>query len=481
MQPFPENVAVDNPRSDASLSDSPQTVGNVVEVTEILHQLRQTYLGDSRPWIVGFSGGKDSSCLCQLVFKMLMDLPQDLRKKEVHVISSDTLVESPLIERRLSLVHSQMSSFAKEMNLPIRVQMLRPTLQDSFWVNLIGRGYPSPNRWFRWCTDRLKINPSTRYITEQVRRNGEVVILLGARKNESASRAQTLGEYAIAESRMRRHTTLLGAFVYTPLEDFDSKEVWATLLSMPPPWGGTNRDLVQFYRKADRECPLVLDTTTPSCGGSRFGCWTCTVVEKDRAVEGLIEDGETWLQPLLDFRDWLKQIRDDPRAREETQKSQKKRKIYAMRNGKAFEAPEHRGHKILGPFTIETRHKILRRLMETQEKLGKEDSRLITQEELAAIQTLWIYEGDSPRAVEKIAGKYMSKNGRSISTLAKEKDDLGYLLQLCEKEEVPLQLLETLLAVERDLSGLSRRRDLYSRLEKVLEEHIMSELASGGI
>ena len=195
----------------------------------------------------------------------------------------------------------------------------------------------------------------------------------------------------------------------------------------------------------------------------------------------MIEDGETWLQPLLGFRDWLKEIRDDPRAREETQKSQKKRMIHAMKNGKTFEAPEHRGHKILGPFTIETRHKILRRLMETQKKLGKKDCQLITQEELAAIQTLWMYEGDSPRSVEKIAGKYMSKNGRTLSTLAKEKDDLGYLLQLCEKEEVPLQLLETLLAVERDLTGLSRRRDLYSRLEKVLEEHIMAELASGGI
>jgi DNA sulfur modification protein DndC len=454
---------------------------NLPSITEILKELRETYLNDGRPWIVGFSGGKDSSCLCQLVFKTLLDLPPELRKKEVHIISSDTLVESPLIERRLALVHSQMTSFVKATNLPIKVQMLRPALQDSFWVNLIGRGYPSPNRWFRWCTDRLKINPSTRYITEQVRKNGEVVILLGARKNESASRAQTLGEYAIPGTKMRRHTTLLGAFVYTPLEDLDSKEVWATLLQMPPPWGGTNRELVQFYRKADRECPLVVDTTTPSCGGSRFGCWSCTVVERDRAVEGLIEDGETWLQPLLDFRNWLKEIRDDPRAREETQKSQKKRMIHAMKNGKAFEAPEHRGHKILGPFTIEARHKILQRLMETQKKLGKEECKLISQEELAAIQTLWIYEGDSSRSVQKIAGKFMSKNGRAPSTLAKEKDDLGYLLQLCEKEEVSLQLLETLLAVERDLSGLSRRRDLYSRLEKVLEEHIMSELASGGI
>jgi DNA sulfur modification protein DndC len=444
----------------------------------ILNGLKETYLADRRPWIIGFSGGKDSSLLCQLVFKMLLDLRPEDRKKEVHVISSDTLVESPLIESRLSKVHSQMAAFVRDKNLPITIQMLRPTLSDSFWVNLIGRGYPSPNRWFRWCTDRLKINPASRYITEQVRQNGEVVILLGARKTESASRAQTLGEYAIPGSRMRRHTTLTGAFVYTPLEDLDTKEVWIILLQMPPPWGGSNRELLQFYRKADGECPLVVDTTTPSCGGSRFGCWVCTVVERDRAIEGLIEDGEVWLQPLLDFRNWLKKIRDDPLAREETRKSQKRKMMHAIKNGKKFEAPEHRGHKVLGPFTMETRHEILKRLMDIQKKLSKEEYRLISPEELAAIQTLWIYEGDSPRSVERIVGEYVPRNGTS-STLSREKDDLGFLLQLCEKEEVPLPLLETLLAVERDLSGLSRRRDLYARLEKVLGEHILSEMASG--
>ena len=474
-------LASDPIRNSLSLGNEYQIVGKMAEVTDILQQLKQTYLSDNRPWIVGFSGGKDSSCLAQLVFRMMLSLPPSDRKKEVHLISADTLVETPLIERRLTQVLAQMSSFVEKNDLPIKVHKLRPVLDETFWVNLIGRGYPSPNRWFRWCTDRLKIRPSSRYIAEQVRKNGEVTILLGARKSESASRAQTMGEHAIPELSMRRHTSIPGAYIYTPLEDLTTREVWAILLQMPPPWGGTNKELVTFYRKADGECPLVLDTTTPSCGGSRFGCWVCTVVDRDRSIEGLIEEGEEWLKPLLEFRNWLKEIRDDPSKREATRKSHKKRMIMAKKNGRDFKAPEHRGHVVLGPFTMETRHEILRRLLETQRKLGKEGARLISNEELVAIGALWNYEGDSPKVIQRICGNSVGEIRRESSSIVScRSDDLGSLLEICERRETPLQLIERLLAVEKDFSGLSRRRDMNSRLERILEEHLLSELSAGG-
>ncbi|MFW9944765.1 MAG: DNA phosphorothioation system sulfurtransferase DndC [Candidatus Sifarchaeia archaeon] len=449
-------------------------------MTEIETNLKDTYLADDRPWIIGFSGGKDSSLLVQLTLKMLQGLPEGQRDKEVHIISSNTLVESPLMTERLLEIHREIRAFVTSKALPVRVELLRPSLQDTFWVNLIGRGYPSPNRWFRWCTDRLKIKPATKYITDQVRENGEVVILLGARKSESASRSQTMGEYAIPGMKMRRHNTLVGAFVYTPLEDMDTKEVWSLLFKNPPPWGGNNRELLRFYKKADKELPLVIDTTTPASGGSRFGCWVCTVVDKDRALEGLIEDGEEWQKPLLEFRNWLKDIRDDPDAREDTRKARKKKKAHAIKNGKTYDAETHRGHKVLGPFTMETRRQILTRLLKVQEEVGQERCRLISPEELAAIQTLWVYEGESPRAVKKIIGKSFDHRSDALSPISPEVDEVGFLEQLCKREEIPLQLIDRLLAVESDLSGLSRRRDLYSRLERVLDEHIVAEMTSGG-
>ena len=72
-----------------------------------------------------------------------------------------------------------------------------PKLKDTFWVSLIGKGYPSPNRWFRWCTERIKINPTTSYILNTVNKNGQAIIILGSRRAESGNRAaaMTLPDY----------------------------------------------------------------------------------------------------------------------------------------------------------------------------------------------------------------------------------------------------------------------------------------------
>jgi DNA sulfur modification protein DndC len=55
------------------------------------------------------------------------------------------------------------------------------------------------------------------------------------------------------------------------------------------------------------ECPLVVDSSTPSCGTSRFGCWVCTVVDKDRSMEAMIKNDEekVWMTPLLELRNEL--------------------------------------------------------------------------------------------------------------------------------------------------------------------------------
>lgn len=450
------------------------------DITKILTEMRELYLADDRPWIVGFSGGKDSSCVTQLVFQVLTALPPEKRKKAVHVISSNTLVESPLIDRRVESALTAIDWAAEELGLPIVARRLRPILDETFWVNLIGRGYPSPNRWFRWCTDRLKIRPATRYIMDQVRENGEVTILLGARKSESASRSQTMGKYEIPKFRLRRHTSIQGAFVYTPIDDLSSKEVWAYLLQVPPPWGGTNRDLLSFYRKADGECPLVIDTTTPSCGGSRFGCWVCTVVDRDRSVEGLIEDGETWLEPLLDLRNWLKEIRDDPSKRESVRKLERRKKRMAKRLGRPFEPQRHRGHIVLGPFTMDTRREILKKLLSVQARLRGKGIVLISDEELKAIQTLWTYESsEGSHLVSAVMEGLSEPDGLLEIPSVTRRSDLVYAQGFCEKCDIPLHLLERLLEVESDFSALSRRKDIYSRLEGVIEEYVFSELYRG--
>lgn len=443
----------------------------MINYRKIINEMRNLYLNDKRPWIIGFSGGKDSTSVFQMVYYMLKNLTQDKRTKEVHILSSDTLVENPIIDFKRREICTKIERQAMKDDLPIKVKILRPELNDTFWVNLIGRGYPSPNRWFRWCTDRLKIKPMTKYIREQVKKNGEVIILLGARKDESGSRAQTMKKYEIKNFRLRKHSTIPGAYIYTPIEDWNFKDVWTYLLQVPSPVGDYNKELLVLYRKSNRECPLVIDLSTPPCGGSRFGCWVCTVVEKDISLEGFIEEGENWLEPLSEFRNWLKKIRNNPIFREELRKKDKKKKIFANMLGREFKHPEHRGHKILGPFTFEIRQEILRRLIELQKKVTNKGILLISPEEIKAIETIWIYEGSDISSFEEIISLSKKNANKSLVNSLYESE----LKEICNRYGISIQLLEKLLKVEKDFSSLSRRVGIYKRLEKVVEEYILNE------
>ena len=328
------------------------------------------------PWIIGFSGGKDSTLLAQMVFEMLLDLPPSQRTRDVHLVANDTLVESPVLATHLDDVLARISGAVGPLRLPVTVAKTMPEDDETFWVNLIGRGYPSPSRIFRWCTDRMKIRPTTRYIQAQVSAAGQAILLLGVRRSESSQRRKSVERYDNGE-RLNPHNSLQGCQVYKPIVELDTDEVWQTLLQSPPPWGGTHRDLVTLYRNAGgAECPLVTDKSeAPSCGSasSRFGCWTCTVVEKDKSAEAFVEAGYGDLEPLLEFRDWLKALREQGEMR-----------MANRRNGTLNFVGE--GRLIPGPFTLEARQLILTRLTQMQEEIGLS---LIRPAEVEAIKRIW--------------------------------------------------------------------------------------------
>ncbi|MBT4325720.1 MAG: DNA phosphorothioation system sulfurtransferase DndC, partial [Candidatus Nitrosopelagicus sp.] len=274
---------------------------------QIYDEIKEVYLSDNRPWILGFSGGKDSTCMVQLIWHALSDLPKEKREKKIHIISSDTLVESPKIVEQIIQTLDIMESSAKKQGLPITTNLVRPEIKDSFWVCLLGLGYPAPSNNFRWCTDRLKIRNADKFINEKVSEYGEAIVCLGTRKDESGSRAQLMHLYSIKGSYLSRHSKFAQTYVYTPLRDFITEDVWNYLLQNKNPWGANNRDLLSLYQNANAsECPLVVDTSTPSCGNSRFGCWVCTVVDRDKSMDSFMEGGEDWLEPLIDLRTELK-------------------------------------------------------------------------------------------------------------------------------------------------------------------------------
>ena len=429
-------------------------------------EIRQVYLSDTRPWVIGYSGGKDSTTALQLIWYALAQLPNDQRTKPVYVISSDTLVETPMMVRYIDESLNRINESALTLKLPFSAHKVSPAIEHSFWVNLIGRGYPAPSNKFRWCTERLKIDPANKFILDKVATHGEVIVVLGVRRSESATRAQVMSLHKIANSALSRHTTLPNAYVYTPIEDFTVNEVWTYLLQVKSPWGNNNRDLVTLYRNAQAgECPLVVDKTTPSCGNSRFGCWVCTVVNRDSSMEALIENGENWMEPLLEFRNRLAETQDPAIKRQVRQ--------FKRRNGKvSFTA---QGKLIPGPYKPDFRKQLLRELLTIQKHVvasGNLES-LILKQELEEIRRIWrSEEQDWEDSVPRIFREVM---GHDVAWVADEtpvfgSEDRKTLDLICAQVGVPGAMVAKLLDVEREFHAMTRRSSIHQRISAVLEE-----------
>lgn len=435
----------------------------------LCERTRRLYLEDAIPWVVGYSGGKDSTAVLQIVWMALQELPEEQRTKPVHVISTDTLVENPVVASWVAASLSTMGAAAREQGLPITPHRLTPGVEDTFWVNLIGRGYPAPRHKFRWCTERLKIKPSNTFIANVVRENGEAILVLGTRKAESAIRASQMKQREA--ERMRDHLSpnakLPNSLVYTPIEDWTNDDVWLFLMQFPNPWGYRNKDLLTMYQGAseDGECPLVVDTTTPSCGDSRFGCWTCTLVEKDRSMAAMIQNDEEkeWMLPLLELRDEL-DLKDDRHLRD----------FRRM----AGHVQLYHDRPIPGPYTQEARERWLRRLLAAQRWIrenGPEYVRhidLVTLPELEEIARIWVLEkreieNSLPVLYEEAMGEPFP--GRLPDThLGLGARELRILKGICGDDDLHYELVRNLLSVAASYRTAARRVGYFDALSDVV-------------
>ena len=215
---------------------------------DIKTNLRELYLEDQRPWLLGFSGGKDSTMLAALLFDAILSVPTEQRKKPVSILCTDTRVEIPAIVEMIENTLARMHKCSQQSHLNVEVRLLKPPPEQSFWVNIIGRGYPPPRRNFRWCTQRMKIDPVTEFVNQRLGHWGEAILHLGARREESSTRAQTMAGRK-TRNGLRRHPDLPRVWVSNPIEFLTTEEVWAYLLQNANPWGGDNRTLIQAIRQ----------------------------------------------------------------------------------------------------------------------------------------------------------------------------------------------------------------------------------------
>ncbi|MCU6696211.1 DNA phosphorothioation system sulfurtransferase DndC [Laedolimicola ammoniilytica] len=447
------------------------------DIREVIETIKGLYLEDMIPWICGYSGGKDSTAVVQLVWMALSELPADKLKKTVHVISTDTLVESPVVAIWATESLRKMKERAKAAELPIIPHRLTPTTTNTFWVNLIGRGYPYPRRDFRWCTDRLKIDASNRFIKEVLDAESEAILVLGSRKAESATRKAVMEGYE--KKRYRENLSPNGSFpnsyVFTPIENWQNDNVWQFLMQYENPWGHSNKDLLAMYSgaSADGECPLVIDTSTPSCGNSRFGCWVCTMVAEDKSMAAMIQNDEekSWMLPMLDFRNYIAGDWETDRRRRD----------FRRRDGHLTWYNDRLVH---GPYTQETREDFLRRLLQVEKlvhEIGPDSIKevpLITMEELKLIRQIWLdefheFEDNLPKIYEEETGKpyqdgSIGKNkyfGAAEAKILKEVCDDMY-----GEEELLPQMLKALLDVEAKAAAISNKRNVINNLEKEIKK-----------
>ena len=444
------------------------------DVQDVLDVIKQLYLEDRIPWICGYSGGKDSTAIVQLVWMALRQIPKEKRVKTVHVISTDTMVESPVVAVWSSQSLKKMAEAAAAEDLPIIPHRLTPEIRNTYWVQVIGRGYPYPRQNFRWCTDRMKIAPANNFIKEILDAESEAIMVLGSRKAESATRKAVLEGYE--KKRYRAHLSPNGSFpnsyVFTPIENWTNDNVWQFLVQYENPWGHSNKELMAMYSgaSADGECPMVIDTSTPSCGNSRFGCWICTLVTEDKSMNAMIKNDEekAWMLPLLEFRNYIASMDDHSVDRN--------RRDFRRMTGKLT---WHNGRLVHGPYTKEVREDFLRKLLELDiliHEIGPEEIKdvpLITMEELRMIRKLWLdekreFDDSLPRIYEEVTGKpFVDPAIKTNKYYGKaEWDLLGEVCKELYKDETLLHEMQArLLDVEAKSSTMIRRRNIKKSIE----------------
>lgn len=425
-----------------------------------------------RPWIIGFSGGKDSTVLLTLVWIALKRIREDFEvpfqlKRPVYVVCNDTMVENPIIANYVEGVLSKIAEAARDQDLPIFVQKTTPKLEETFWVNVIGKGYPVPNNSFRWCTDKLKIRPTSSFLIDQIDEMGEAIVLLGTRYDESATRERSIRKHEVTGSRLSKHQTTVNTYVYAPIKELLLDEVWYIINSVPSPWGFDNSILFKIYSDAsadDYECPtVVVNKEHTSCGQSRFGCWTCTVVKNDKSMSALVDNGQGWMQPLLDFRNRLVENRNISENRSDKRRNGQE----AVRDDGTFN----------GNYNFDYRFRILRDLLNVQKEIQKERPyvTLINNQELIAIQVIWNRDGYFDHTVGDLYKEIFNKDITTNNIKSLDATERRILKEVCQEDAGYYQLIDNLISLQETktlmISKYGIHNDVENRIETFVNEN----------
>jgi DNA sulfur modification protein DndC len=313
------------------------------EICEIRDRLRDVN-------IVSFSGGKDSTTVLQLVLAALAGTCTKL-----YIVTSDTMMEIPFYQDYVDGVRQRIEAHIQTMGINAEVVTVRPEIPSSFWVSVLGKGYPAAHMGFRWCTGVLKIEPITRY-TAGITKDKDYTVFVGVRRAESELRAKLYHKKDYKPNH------------YAPILDWQNEDVWTYLLTEACPWG-THEELVKVYRYSSDEC--VYGEKQGVCiGNARYGCWACPLQKSTQLDMIGYFTGEERYRHLKGFKDLL----------------------VNMANNTAFRSRIRRnGEEGAGPFLVEIRRQLYATLKRVEIETGW---KLITPEEETIIFEYWENEKD---------------------------------------------------------------------------------------
>lgn len=438
---------------------------------DIIREMMIVYQHDERPWLIGYSGGKDSTLLVSLVYeaiKRLKDMNAKLNKK-VYVITSDTMVENPIVKNYMHSSSKSINLAADENHdsLPIEAHIIYPEPEQTFWSRIIGLGYPTPEPpGFRWCTDRLKIMPMNTFVNERIKQDGEIIILLGVRKGESLTRLKTITAREIEGKLLNMHNDIQNAYVYNPITEIPNDLVWEFLLKddCKSPWNTDMKYLFSLYQgESMGEEQSVLGEIDrdkiPVTGNSRFGCWCCTMVKEDKSLQNFIdhsnEEDARILTALRDFRNNLLSMRSDERFRDNKR-----------RNGAIYKKAD--GSFGMGPFTLEARQIILKGLLELENRTGLE---LITETELKVIDKMWDEEGDL--SCRKLVDIYSEVKGKKLpwdeyKTPRFDTEAIAVIETIANNYDIPVELITKLIVSVDTNKHLTRNNKMQKAFDQII-------------
>ena len=221
---------------------------------------------------------------------------------------------------------------------------------------------------------------------------------------------------------------------------------------------------------------MMVEKGLPSCGKSRFGCWVCTMVEKDKSMEAMIANDEekAWMTPLLEFRS---RFGDEVNDRDR----RSFRKMQGFLQG-TYKQLHH------GPYLKKWREKWLRELLEIQVDINEngpeefENLELITLPELRNIRRIWVYdkhefEDSVPRIYEEVTGKKF-EDLEWVGSEAFRKEEWDVLEEVVREvvdelypgEELAFEMAYSLIDTENQASSLNKRKGIIDSLEKCIRK-----------